>query len=62
MKKEWYITPRMIVDDKKYRGRGRPRKSDYRIYPDKDRDFVEVNRPYVLVKEAKKWVGSVGSI
>ena len=39
MKKQytkWYLVPKLIVDRNKYRGRGRPRKSDYRIYPNPD--------------------------
>ena len=29
----WYIVPHLIIDREKYRGKGRPRKSDYRMYP-----------------------------
>lgn len=35
----WHIIPTLVIDREKYRGKGRPRKTDYRIYPDLKRDL-----------------------
>lgn len=36
----WGIVPALIIDREKYKGRGRPRKDDYRVFPHPDgRDF-----------------------
>lgn len=39
----WGIVPTLIIDREKYKGRGRPRKDDYRVFPHPDgRDFHAV--------------------
>ena len=55
----WFIIPRMIIDKTKYRGKGRPRKSDYRVYPN-DTDLVAVDWNKIQVEDAKTWVMSRG--
>ena len=37
----WYLCPTMVIDRAKYRGKGRPRKSDYRKYPG-PQDFMSL--------------------
>lgn len=32
-KKYWYIVPSMVLDRTKYQGKGRPKKTDYRMFP-----------------------------
>ena len=38
--KYWYIVPKLIIDSVKYKGKGRPKKEDYRLYPN-DNDFIK---------------------
>lgn len=49
----WYLQKRMIVDELKYRGKGRPRKIDYREYPDEKRDMVIMPRAVFGAKVTK---------
>lgn len=51
----WYIVPTRGLDMRKYRGRGRPRKSDYTVFTGKD--FI--NWPVEI--ETKMGIVSFGS-
>lgn len=33
---QWHVVPQIVINYKKYKGRGRPRKSDYKIFSEKD--------------------------
>lgn len=56
----WFLVPRMIVDKTKYRGKGRPRKNDYRIFPGPN-DFVKVDWKNIeIIRDTKGWVMSRG--
>ena len=48
--KKWYIVPRKIIDRSKYKGRGRPKKTDYRIFPGKQ----DLGEPIMRVKSIRK--------
>ena len=45
--------PHLIIDRTKYKGRGRPRKEDYRIYPDPDGSDL-IAGPQVKIELDKK--------
>ncbi len=62
MKKEetkyWYLVPHLIIDREKYRGKGRPRKEDYRMMSI-EKDFTIMKHPYqVTFKQGEgKYIG-----
>ncbi len=57
-KNYWYLSPTMIIDRSKYKGKGRPRKDDYRKFPS-DQDFIPLKWE-LDIKDFKSIIGSRG--
>lgn len=58
--KFWFIVPTLRVDKNKYRGRGRPRKSDYHI--DTGQDFIVSNRKIdCFLEKNQGYIISIGT-
>lgn len=54
-KKYWFLVPTQVLDKTKYRGKGRPRKSDYRKYPG-PQDFIKFD-PWPVTFTMKEMKG-----
>lgn len=54
---DWYIVPQLRIDQEKYQGRGRPRKTDY--YVDSGQDIPRGPINFVLPKDFKQII-SIG--
>jgi len=51
--KYWFLIPKFILDKNKYSGKGRPKKTDYRLFPGPE-DMYKPNWELGKVKYNKK--------